>query len=133
MPVRIPDDETDILARLEKISKSYSSKINKNHKSYLEETKNALEEKIQAEYEKAEKIIKEVDREIKSARPVDLRKKLESIAFINKDIKAKQNALLAKIEEKEAQDVIGHIEDLFKSIRDRKKREECIQRLQEID
>ncbi len=66
-------------------------------------------------------------------RVYDLRKKLESISFTNKDIKSKMNALLAKIEEKEAQDVIGHIEDLFKSIRDRKKREECIKRLQKID
>jgi hypothetical protein len=133
LPVRTPEDEADILARLEKISKTYSNKINKNHKSYLLEAKSALEEKIRAEYEKSEKIIKETDREVKSARPTDLRKKLESISFTNKDIKSKLNALLAKIEEKEAQDVIGHIEDLFKSIRDHKKREECIKRLQKID
>ena len=74
-----------------------------------------------------------MERGIKASKAADLRRKLETISFTNKSIASKIKEVSSKIEEKETQDVIGHIEDLFKSIKDRKKREECIKRLQKVD
>jgi hypothetical protein len=133
LPIRNPEDEAEARERLEKTEKNYSSKVSKKHKSYFQDVKNKIDEKIQEEYEKAEKIIKEVERGIKTSKAADLRRKLEAITFTNKSIISKIKGASSKIEEKETQDVIGHIEDLFKSIKDRKKREECIKRLQKVE
>ncbi len=133
LPIRNPEDESEARGRLEKIERGFSSKVGKKHKSYLQDVKNKIDEKIQEEYEKAEKIIKEVERGIKTSKPADLRRKLESISFTNKSLISKIKDVYTKIEEKETQDVIGHIEDLFISIKDRKKREECIKRLQKVE
>lgn len=133
LPIRNPEDEVEARERLEKIEKSYSSRIGKKHKPYFQVVKNKIDEKVQEEYEKAEEIIKEVERGIKTSKTADLRRKLEIISFTNKSITSKIKDVYAKIEEKETQDVIGHIEDLFRSIKDRKKREECIKRLQQVE
>lgn len=133
LPIRSQEDASEARERLEKIEKKYLSKVSKKHKSYLQDAKNKIDEKIQEEYEKAEKIIKEVERGIKTSKATDLRRKLETISFTNKSIASKIKEVSSKIEEKETQDVIGHIENLFKSIKDRKQREECIKRLQKVE
>ena len=133
LPIRTPKDESDARERLEKIEKSYLSKVSKSHKSYLQDVKNKIDEKVQQEYEKAEKIINEVERGINTSKPADLRRKLKSVSFTNINIISQIKDVYAKIEEKETQDVIGHIEDPFKSIKDCKKREECLKRLQKVE
>ena len=141
-PLYTPDDVKAIRSQINQICTQYSEKISTTHLAVMEKVQEDFEYRVQGKYEETARKIAELESEFSTAPSNQIRNKLSSITgFITPEIQARIDKLYCELNEKEtqetiarlekeAQDVIGRIETLFESIKDPKKRQECIERLQ---
>ena len=141
-PLNTPDDVIAVRSQINQICTQYSEKISTAHLAVMEKAQNDLEYRVKSKYENTARKIAELESEISSIPASQIRNKLSYITgFITPEMQAQIDKLNAGLQEKEtqetiarlekeAQDVIGRIEVLFKAIKDPKKRQECIERLQ---
>jgi DNA polymerase II small subunit/DNA polymerase delta subunit B len=124
------------------IGTQYSEKVGTSHKAIMDKVQNEFEYRVQGEYSKTETEIEELEKELASIPSYQVREKLSQVsAFTTPEMKDRIERLYSALEEKESkeklaqiekesQDIIQHIENLFLSIKEPQKRQECLDRLQ---
>lgn len=144
LPIRTAEDAQSIRAFIDQITAKYGSKLGKAPKARLDSLRQDFEYREQESFSKTEKWINELEIELPKASISDFKGKLGRVpAYITPELSTRIDALQAKLKikeadyeaakkEKETQDLIGRIEELFLSIPDTKKRQECLDRLKKI-
>lgn len=141
LPLHIPEDVVRIKAQINEIVNKYEPLLHSTCKIIIEKAQSDFENRIQSEYENSERKISCLEQQISilssdkiettltqiSAFTTEKQKlRIDKIRDMLEQKKAKER--LEKIE-KETQDVIERIEQLFLSIPDTSKRQECLERL----
>jgi hypothetical protein len=142
IPLRSPDDLLEFRSQMLQIGTQYSEKVGTSHKAIMDKVQNEFEYRVQGEYSKTETEIEELEKELASIPSYQVREKLSQVsAFTTPEMKDRIERLYSALEEKESkeklaqiekesQDIIQHIENLFLSIKEPQKRQECLDRLQ---
>lgn len=144
LPIRTAEDSQSIRASIDQVTAKYGSKLGKVPKARLDNLRQDFEYREQESFSKTEKWLNELEIELPKASISDFKGKLGRVpAYITPELNARIEALQTQLKikeaeyeaakkEKETQDLIGRIEELFLSIPDTQKRQECLDRLKKI-
>jgi hypothetical protein len=143
--IRIPGDVKDLRERTNKVIVKYDNQLGENQKLFAVKFQNDLDNREQLELTKAEKWIASLENEFTTGKANEVRIKLGRLpTFLTPEVSTRIDTLQSKLNEYEAQeriakfekeskDVLERIENLFLSISDPKKRQECLDRLQKLN
>ncbi len=144
LPIRTAEDVHNIQVAIGQITAKYGNVIGKTHKTNLKKAQQDIEYREQEAYAQTEKWICALELELSTASLNELKTKISRVpAYVTPELTTKIEALQLRLSEREAQyetakreketqDVIEQIENLFLSISDNKKRQECLDRLQKL-
>lgn len=133
-PKRTEEDVQDAKDKLKEVSKTYSKVISDKQKKVVEKVGSNIDKHVREYEQQAILLVDELEQSFaKGVKLVELRTRLERpIAFLPEKAERRLSGLVQKIDKKLDEDVILQIEHSFRKIKDKKIRQECIKRLNEI-
>lgn len=142
LPLRKPEDIPQIQEYISQVAVKYEASLDSAYKSIMERAQNDFDYRVQSEYDKTEAQVAEIERMFDSYSSDQIRKRFSQIPlFVTDEMKVRIKHIRSLLEQKETeerlasiekntQDVIERIENLFLSIQDTSRRQECLERLQ---
>jgi len=138
------DDFNNIQAGIEQIATKYSGQIAKNHRADIEKAQQDAEYRAQVACSRTEDAFSAIEAAFETGKISDLKNKLDRLTgYITPELNSRIDAFRVRLDEKEkeiklaliekeTQDVMARIEELYLSIPDAKKRQECLEHLQQL-
>lgn len=126
-----PAETVRHLQNLDQLADKFAGTIGAQQQALVEETRQAIEKRMQENNQKAVAWLREREAEYRAGQsPVQLKQKLaQPPAFLPEEAQSDLQELSNQVQERIDQDTIARIEQQFRQIADRTQREECLRRL----